>query len=200
MSAKQWLRSACAFAQADQRHCFALISQTSQISLGERWAHMHSCRKCCASAEISEILLAGFISIKFLATHLLGINWLINPYLTICHVYRYCWMKDRQYRPWSDIAKCSGWWASTPSYSYTYHSLSNSANDKTEDVLVIFPWHFIQIVSIDRAKLLTQESHGIWYNISMTFHACWSFTCWIWIAADDILKYFPYMFVTENNA
>ena len=55
-------------AQADQSHCFALISQTSQLSLDECWAHMQSCRKCCASTEISESLLAGFILIKFLVT------------------------------------------------------------------------------------------------------------------------------------
>ena len=41
-------------------------SQTAKLSIDERWAHMQSCRKCCASAEISEILLAGFIFIKFL--------------------------------------------------------------------------------------------------------------------------------------
>ena len=54
-------------AQAHQSHCFVLISQTAKLSLGERWAHMQFCRKCCASAEISEILLAGFIFKKFLA-------------------------------------------------------------------------------------------------------------------------------------
>ena len=32
---------------------------------------MQSCRKCCASAEISEVLSAGFIFIKFLATPLI---------------------------------------------------------------------------------------------------------------------------------
>ena len=53
MTAKQWLRSACANAQADQSHCFALISQTSQLSVDERWAHMQSFRTCCATAEIS---------------------------------------------------------------------------------------------------------------------------------------------------
>ena len=70
MFAKQWLRSACAFAQADQSHCFAMISQTSKLSLDERWAYMQTCIKYCASADISEILLhvAGFIFIKFLAT------------------------------------------------------------------------------------------------------------------------------------
>ena len=31
-----------AIAEADQGHCFALISQTSQLSLDERWAHMKS--------------------------------------------------------------------------------------------------------------------------------------------------------------
>ena len=31
---------------------------------------MQSCRKCCASAEISVIALAGFIFIKFLTTAL----------------------------------------------------------------------------------------------------------------------------------
>ena len=56
--------------QADQSHLFALINQTSQLSLDERWAHMQSCRKCCASAEISDNLLAGFIFIKFVATPL----------------------------------------------------------------------------------------------------------------------------------
>ena len=39
-------------------HCFALISQTSKLFLDERWAHMEFCRKCCAAAEISVILLA----------------------------------------------------------------------------------------------------------------------------------------------
>ena len=68
MSAKQQLRSACANAQADLSYCFALISQTSQLSLDERWANMQSCRKRCALVEISEILLVGFIFIKFLAT------------------------------------------------------------------------------------------------------------------------------------
>ena len=63
MSANQWLGSVCANAQS-QSHCFELISQTSKLSLDERWAHMQSCRKCCASAGISEILLAGFIFIS----------------------------------------------------------------------------------------------------------------------------------------
>ena len=83
MSAKQWLRSACA--NADQSYCFALNSKTAKLSLDERqsvclecmyakadlslrWAHMQSSRKCCVSAKISEILLAGFIFIKFLFT------------------------------------------------------------------------------------------------------------------------------------
>ena len=41
-------------------HCFALIRQPVKLSLDERLAHMHSYKKCCASAEISKILLAGF--------------------------------------------------------------------------------------------------------------------------------------------
>ena len=57
MSAKQLLRSACANAQADQSHCFALIGQTSQLSLDARWAHVQFCRKCCALAEISRLHL-----------------------------------------------------------------------------------------------------------------------------------------------
>ena len=48
-----------------------LISQTSKLSLDERWAYMQSCRKCSASTEISEILLVGFIFMKFPATPLL---------------------------------------------------------------------------------------------------------------------------------
>ena len=54
MSAKQWLRSVCANAQTDQSHYFALISQTAKLSLDECWANMQPCRKCLASAEISE--------------------------------------------------------------------------------------------------------------------------------------------------
>ena len=46
---------------SDQSPYFALIRQTPKLSLDERWAHMQSCRNCCASAEILEILLAGFI-------------------------------------------------------------------------------------------------------------------------------------------
>ena len=73
-------------------HCFAPIIQTSKLSLDERqsfclegvyaqadlslcWTHMQSCTKWCASAEISEILLAGFSFIKFLATPLTYIRW-----------------------------------------------------------------------------------------------------------------------------
>ena len=44
------------------------LAKTSKLSLDERWAHMQSCIKCCATAGISDILLAGFIFIKFLAT------------------------------------------------------------------------------------------------------------------------------------
>ena len=56
--------------------CVFLVSKVnpfwllSKLSLDERWAHMQYCRKCCASAEISESLLAVFIFIKFLATPL----------------------------------------------------------------------------------------------------------------------------------
>ena len=61
MSAKQWLRSACA---------------KSKLSLDEHWADMQSCRKCCALTGISEILLVGFISVKFLVTSLKCINYI----------------------------------------------------------------------------------------------------------------------------
>ena len=54
MSAKQWLGSASANAQADLSHCFALLSQLSKLSLGECWAHIQSCKKCCTSAEIRD--------------------------------------------------------------------------------------------------------------------------------------------------
>ena len=81
--------SAYTNAQADESHCFALISQTSKHSLDEwqsfcfecvyaqanlslPWAHLQSCRKCCVLAEISDILLAGFIFIKFQATPLIS--------------------------------------------------------------------------------------------------------------------------------
>ena len=73
ISAKQWLKWACNNAHADQS-LLCVISQTSKLSLGERWAHMQSYRKCCATAEISEILLAGFVLIKFLATSLQSVN------------------------------------------------------------------------------------------------------------------------------
>ena len=50
----------------------------AQADLRLRWAHIQSCRKCCASAEFSEILSAGFIFVQFLASPLLFVRLLLS--------------------------------------------------------------------------------------------------------------------------
>ena len=76
LSAKQWLRSAFALISEisklslNERQSFCLDYLYTQADLSLRWAHMQSYRKCCASAEISDILLAGFVFIKSLPTPL----------------------------------------------------------------------------------------------------------------------------------
>ena len=66
-------------------HYFVLINQTSKLSLDKHQAHMQSCRKCCASAEILEILSASFIFMPLLRS-------MLSAYRMIgyCRKYREC--------------------------------------------------------------------------------------------------------------
>ena len=78
-SAKQWLRSACANAQADQSHCFALISQTFKLSLGEYYLYLWIFHlQCCYSALFDQRLC--YEQARYNKIRLTEVNWLPHIY------------------------------------------------------------------------------------------------------------------------